>query len=222
MTSCQSPNKRMQRTRVMDKFVLRLGHRSSLMRGVMRRTDLIRWFLVIPSAVAAWYCALIFGGLVLAVAVGPCINSDYPPPRFCEASVGSILVSAPSADSIPYRAIRGSGGYRLCDGGALSSSGRCLGCPGRWCHSCRCDGLRRRRRRGTRSCSRIRSLGRRVRLSVRADPMMQITRPMSCQTHNNRLQRTVIRRRGRAASTPFHYVLATLSKRKRAAAEPER
>jgi hypothetical protein len=51
----------------------------------MRPSSVIRWVLVVPSAVAAWYFALILSGIVLAVVVGPCINSDYPQPAFCEA-----------------------------------------------------------------------------------------------------------------------------------------
>jgi hypothetical protein len=52
----------------------------------MRRIDVIRWILVIPSAVAAWYFAFILSVLVGAIVVGPCMDSDYPQPRFCEAS----------------------------------------------------------------------------------------------------------------------------------------
>ena len=51
----------------------------------MRRVDVIRWILVIPSALAAWYAAFIFSLLVGAIVVGPCIDSEYPQPRFCEA-----------------------------------------------------------------------------------------------------------------------------------------
>ena len=53
--------------------------------AVMRRIDVIRWILVIPSAVAAWYFAFIFSLLVVAIVVGPCIDSEYPQPGFCEA-----------------------------------------------------------------------------------------------------------------------------------------
>jgi hypothetical protein len=53
--------------------------------GVMRSSDVIRWILVIPSALAAWYVAFIFSLLVVAIVVGPCIDSEYPQPRFCEA-----------------------------------------------------------------------------------------------------------------------------------------
>jgi hypothetical protein len=40
--------------------------------------------------------------------------------------------------------------------------------------------------------------------------------------HNNRLQRTAIRQRGRAVSAPFRYALTARVTRQRAAAEPER
>jgi hypothetical protein len=65
----------------------RAGQRSvrRLNCGVMRRVDVIRWILVIPSAFAAWYVAFIFSILVGAIVVGPCIDSEYPQPRFCEA-----------------------------------------------------------------------------------------------------------------------------------------
>jgi hypothetical protein len=40
--------------------------------------------------------------------------------------------------------------------------------------------------------------------------------------YNKQLERTVIRRRGRAASAPFHYALAVRFTRRRAAAELRR
>jgi hypothetical protein len=55
------------------------------LRHRMRLPNLIRWLLVVPSAVAAWYFALLVGALVFAVVVAPCSDSDEPPPRFCEA-----------------------------------------------------------------------------------------------------------------------------------------
>jgi hypothetical protein len=39
---------------------------------------------------------------------------------------------------------------------------------------------------------------------------------------NKRLERTVIRHRGDAASAPFHYALAARFTRRRAAAQPQR
>ena len=44
----------------------------------------------------------------------------------------------------------------------------------------------------------------------------------SCQPPNKQLQRTVTRRRGDAASAPFHYALAPRFTRRRAAAELRR
>jgi hypothetical protein len=66
---------------------------------VMRPSDVIRWILVIPSALAAWYVAFIFSLLVVAIVVGPCIDSDYPQPRFCEAP----WVQFALAHSVPIR-----------------------------------------------------------------------------------------------------------------------
>jgi len=43
-----------------------------------------------------------------------------------------------------------------------------------------------------------------------------------CQAANKQLQRTVGRHRGRAASAPFHFALASLSRGQRAAAELRR
>jgi hypothetical protein len=51
----------------------------------MRLPNVIRWLLVIPSAIAAWYFALFVGYLVFAVVVAPCSDSDQPQPGFCEA-----------------------------------------------------------------------------------------------------------------------------------------
>jgi hypothetical protein len=45
---------------------------------------------------------------------------------------------------------------------------------------------------------------------------------MRIASPNKQLQRTVIRRRGRAASAPFHYALAARWTRQRAAAELRR
>ena len=55
--------------------------------------------------------------------------------------------------------------------------------------------------------------------------MLQLER--SCGTvpvtaHNKQLQRTVTRRRGRAARAPFHYARASRFTRRRAAAELQR
>lgn len=41
-------------------------------------------------------------------------------------------------------------------------------------------------------------------------------------TANQRLERTVMRHRGDAASAPFHYALASRFTRQRAAAQPQR
>jgi len=43
-----------------------------------------------------------------------------------------------------------------------------------------------------------------------------------CQPHNKQLERTVIRRRVRAASAPFHYALAARWTAQRAAAQLRR
>jgi hypothetical protein len=43
-----------------------------------------------------------------------------------------------------------------------------------------------------------------------------------CQPPNKRLERTVKRHRGDAASAPFHYALASRFTRQRAAAQPQR
>ena len=43
-----------------------------------------------------------------------------------------------------------------------------------------------------------------------------------CQPPNKQLERTVIRRRGRAASAPFHYALASRWTAQRAAAQLRR
>jgi hypothetical protein len=44
----------------------------------------------------------------------------------------------------------------------------------------------------------------------------------SCQSPNKQLERTVIRRHGRAASAPFHYALAARWTARRAAAQLRR
>ena len=54
--------------------------------GVMRPIDVIRWLLVVPSAIAAWYFAVLVGMLMFGVAVAPCWDSDAPRPQFCDAA----------------------------------------------------------------------------------------------------------------------------------------
>ena len=102
----------------------RAGQRSAppLNCGVMRRIDVIRWVLVIPSAVAAWYFAFILSFLVVAIVVGPCMDSEYPQPTFCEApwvqfalghdlpirfgiGLSAVLVVIVSAIVAPYRRV---------------------------------------------------------------------------------------------------------------------
>jgi hypothetical protein len=54
------------------------------MRGVMRPSSIVRWILVVPSALVAWYFAFLVS--VFAYLLGPCMNTDAPQPRFCEAA----------------------------------------------------------------------------------------------------------------------------------------
>jgi hypothetical protein len=58
----------------------------SLNCGVMRPIEVIRWLLVVPSAIVAWYFALLVGMFVFGVAVAPCWDSDAPRPQFCDAA----------------------------------------------------------------------------------------------------------------------------------------
>jgi hypothetical protein len=53
--------------------------------GAVNLRTVIRWVLVVPSAVVAWYVAVSASALVFAVVVTPCKSSDGPPPDFCEA-----------------------------------------------------------------------------------------------------------------------------------------
>ena len=46
----------------------------------------IRWLLLIPSAIAAWYLAAFVSVLLYAVVIMPCRASDTPLPQFCQAS----------------------------------------------------------------------------------------------------------------------------------------
>jgi hypothetical protein len=52
--------------------------------GVMRLSSVIRWILVVPSAVVAWYIAFVVA-LVLGAPV-PCMDSDGPQSRLCDAA----------------------------------------------------------------------------------------------------------------------------------------
>lgn len=50
----------------------------------MRLLSIVRWLLVVPSAVVAWYFAFVLSVYVFAVVVGPCLSSDGPQPGRCE------------------------------------------------------------------------------------------------------------------------------------------
>lgn len=53
--------------------------------GVMRLPSVVRWILVVPSAVVAWYFAFVGSIVLYGVIVAPCMSSDGPQPSFCEA-----------------------------------------------------------------------------------------------------------------------------------------
>ena len=54
--------------------------------GVMRLFSVLRWFFLVPSAVAAWYFAVLISAVLYSIVVMPCRDSDVPLPEFCEAS----------------------------------------------------------------------------------------------------------------------------------------
>jgi hypothetical protein len=54
--------------------------------GVMRLPSVVRWILLVPSAIAAWYFALLVSALLFGFIVAPCMSSDGPQPYFCEAA----------------------------------------------------------------------------------------------------------------------------------------
>lgn len=61
-------------------------------------------------------------------------------------------------------------------------------------------------------------------LEVRPRRRTAMTHPPGawCQPHNQRLERTVLRHRGDAASAPLHYALASRFTPRRAVAQPRR
>ncbi len=95
---CQPPNKQLQRTVTRRRgapqvrhFIMhmrRAGQRSAppLNCGVMRLPHVVRWILIVPSAIAAWYFALLVSALLFGFLVAPCMDSDGPQPYFCEAA----------------------------------------------------------------------------------------------------------------------------------------
>jgi len=52
----------------------------------MRPSSVIRWLLLVPSAVTAWYLAFFISLALHEVVVGRCMDSDAPPPGYCQAS----------------------------------------------------------------------------------------------------------------------------------------
>ena len=56
----------------------------------MRLPSVVRWTLVVPSGVVAWYFAFV-GSIVLhGLIVAPCMSSDGAQPSFCEAAWFSV------------------------------------------------------------------------------------------------------------------------------------
>ena len=54
--------------------------------GVRRLFRVVRWVLVVPSALVAWYLASVLGGWLVIALVAPCMSSNGPEPAFCEAA----------------------------------------------------------------------------------------------------------------------------------------
>jgi hypothetical protein len=54
--------------------------------GVMRLSSVIRWLLLVPCAVAAWYFAVVVSVVLREIVVGRCLGSDAPLPEYCQAS----------------------------------------------------------------------------------------------------------------------------------------
>jgi hypothetical protein len=52
----------------------------------MRLPNVVRWILVVPGAIAAWYFALLVSALLFGLIVAPCMSSDGPQPYFCDAA----------------------------------------------------------------------------------------------------------------------------------------
>jgi hypothetical protein len=52
----------------------------------MRLSSVIRWLLLVPSAVVAWYFVFFISLVLHEVVVGRCFDSDAPPPDYCQAS----------------------------------------------------------------------------------------------------------------------------------------
>ena len=52
----------------------------------MRLSSVIRWLVLVPSAVVAWYFAVFVSVVLREIVVGRCFGSDAPPPEYCQAS----------------------------------------------------------------------------------------------------------------------------------------
>jgi hypothetical protein len=52
----------------------------------MRLSRVIRWLLLVPSAVVGWYFAFFISLALHEVVVGRCYDSDARPPDYCQAS----------------------------------------------------------------------------------------------------------------------------------------
>lgn len=51
-----------------------------------RASSVVRWILVVPSAIIAWYVAVLVSAVLVAFLIAPCMDSDAPQPQFCEAA----------------------------------------------------------------------------------------------------------------------------------------
>jgi len=63
---------------------------ASVGQGAVRLPSVIRWILVVPSGVVAWYFAFV-GSIVLhGLVAAPCMSSAVAQPSFCEAAWFSV------------------------------------------------------------------------------------------------------------------------------------
>jgi hypothetical protein len=148
--------------------------------GVMRLSSVIRWLLLVPCAVAAWYFAVVVSVVLREIVVGRCLGSDAPLPEYLvSAQILGLRATFPRC-----RLICGSCGRGRGCGGSLSQIACRLGRSGRRRNTGDRHGVQYGRRRGSSRGHSFRCSGR----CCHASHYHRIAR-CKCRTYERRAKR---------------------------------
>jgi hypothetical protein len=146
----------------------------------MRLSSVIRWLLLVPCAVAAWYFAVVVSVVLREIVVGRCLGSDAPLPEYLvSAQILGLRATFPRC-----RLICGSCGRGRGCGGSFSQIACRLGRSGRRRNTGDRHGVQYRRRRGSSRGHSFRCSGR----CCHASHYHRIAR-CKCRTYERRAKR---------------------------------